>query len=216
MNALLRLMQGDPRSTQQVRDDLREEMQCHIDLMREELKADGIEGEEAERLITERFGDESHWRMKSESVILGERIMLQKILVALVLALAVGWGWSVFEARSSRMEIKRDMTNIQRQLEGLSGRLERAWAAAPNVQPEPRFVYVDGKLGRPGPYQLVNGLTLKRMLISAQIDLEKAKNVAITRKYVEGPKTTQFKVAEFMAQSENDPPLEADDMIQVW
>ena len=114
------------------------------------------------------------------------------------------------------MEMKQDMTNVQRQIEGIASRLDRAWTAVPKVEREPRFVYVDGKVGRPGPYQLVTGLTLKRMLMSAQIDLDKATNIAITRKYVEGPKSTQYKVAEFMAQSANDPPLEADDMIQVW
>lgn len=213
MNALLRrLMRTDSRSMRQVREDIRDEMQSHINMMREELKADGIEGEEAERHIAERFGDESQWRAKSESVILGERIMLQKILVVLVLALAVGLGWSVWEARASRVAMQAEMGKLQEQMTILVAK-----AKEPSiVRQQPGFVYVDGKNLRSGPYQLSQGLTLKRLLASCGAgNLENAKHVAITRRTVEGQETKKYDAKELMSDTNLDPLLQADDMIQV-
>lgn len=213
MNALLRRLLDDPRSTRQIREDVRDEMACHIDMMREELKASGIEGEEAERLITERFGDESQWRAKSESVILGERIMLQKMLVVLVLALAAGLGWSVWEARASRRAMQEDMAKLHEQMTILVAKAKQPTV----VQQQPGFVYVDGKDLRAGPYQFSQGLTLKRLLASCGAgDLKNAKQVALTRRNIEGQETKKYDVAELMAKDKPDPLLQADDIIQVW
>jgi RNA polymerase sigma-70 factor (ECF subfamily) len=77
----------DPRPISEVDDDIREELQFHLEMRTQDNLAAGMTPEGARHDALRRFGDFERVRMACRRIHVGERIMLQRIQTLLTLVL---------------------------------------------------------------------------------------------------------------------------------
>ncbi|MBL0871226.1 MAG: hypothetical protein IBJ18_11695 [Phycisphaerales bacterium] len=109
MSSLLRLILGDPdgRSPSEVRRDVDDELECHLQMLREDLRGEGLSEERAREEAERRFGDVERYRKLCADVALKERRVLARINLVLLVIVMVGVGvlsWRSFASQARTAE----------------------------------------------------------------------------------------------------------------
>jgi hypothetical protein len=211
MNALRRWFQTDDRSSSQVREDVREELRLHRDLLEADLIAQGLSESAARAQALARFGDPAAWEAQSCKVILEDRIMLQRITLGLVLILVAALGWNAWEARAARREMQGEMAKLREDLTALMtpGRTREN----PIREEQPGFVYMSSEFKRPGPYQFTKGLTLARIITSAGGAPAGHTKVTISRNQFGRVTSATFDLDKVGVPGGEDPEIQPNDII---
>ncbi len=123
----------DPRPAREIEGDIREELEFHLDEKSRELEATGLSPLEARQRAERSFGDVDSIRKQCRDVQLGERIMLQRIIlvvmvVVLASVLALGWQ-SVRSQREASAAINAMRDELRNVAAALRERNEHAHAA---------------------------------------------------------------------------------------
>ncbi len=211
MNALRRWFQTDDRSASQVREDVREEIRLHRDLLEADLIAQGLSESAARAQALARFGDPAAWEAQSCKVIMEDRIMLQRVTLGLVLILVAALGWNAWEARAARREMQGEMTKLRDELTALM--TPGKTRDNPIPAPSPGFVYVSDGLARPGPYQFTDGMTLARVITAAGGTLPGYTKVKISRNQFGRITDATFDLARVGVPGGEDPQIQPNDII---
>ncbi len=127
------LFPGDDRPTEEIDDEIAEELQLHLDLLAEEQERRGMPPEEAKRKAAERFGDFNDLLRRCRREKQGDIPMLRRIQAVLIglLCLAVtlvAWNqWRILgdESRNSTLMTTLLIT-IQSDLAEMRTHLEQA------------------------------------------------------------------------------------------
>lgn len=137
------LRAGDTRPITEIEADVREELETHIAMLADENERCGMSAEQAYEEAVQRFGDTDRYTAECTQVHAGDRIMLQRIMLALVVLLivAVGvLGWQATELGRGQQETQALLERNQEQMELIGQRLE-AVAVEPTlnekVEPAP-------------------------------------------------------------------------------
>ncbi len=108
----------DPRSNQEIEDEIREELQFHFDQMIEAEKQHGIGEEDAEQIVLGKFGSISRYVSECKQIQTWERMMLQKVQVGLFSVVIVLMLLSYLDNRSLSIQLAQ----IDSKLDGLDDR----------------------------------------------------------------------------------------------
>jgi hypothetical protein len=84
------LFPGDDRPTEEIDDEIAEELQLHLDLLAEEQERRGLAPEEAKQKAAERFGDFNQLLRRCRREKQGDVPMLKRIQAVLIGLLAIG------------------------------------------------------------------------------------------------------------------------------
>jgi hypothetical protein len=90
------LFPGDDRPTEEIDDEIAEELQLHLDLLAEEQERRGLAPEEAKQKAAERFGDFNQLLRRCRREKQGDAPMLLRVqtaLLVLLIALVAAAGW---------------------------------------------------------------------------------------------------------------------------
>lgn len=104
---------GDERSSNDIEDEIAEELRFHLDQMSKANQQSGLPTEEAKRLAQQNFGDFKSILAKCKQIQTWERIMLQRIQVGLISLLILLLGLSYFNSRG----LSYQLGSVQSQLE---------------------------------------------------------------------------------------------------
>lgn len=123
---------GDERPTEEIDDEIAEELRLHLDLLAEEHQRRGLAPEEAKQKAAERFGDFDQLLRRCRREKQGDIPMLKRIqavLVGLLVAgvLAVGWQqWAMSQRfASNQTEIKEMFTSLKHEFMSLNASIEK-------------------------------------------------------------------------------------------
>lgn len=163
---LIRLILGDPdpRSTREVDRDIADEIASHVEMIEDELREAGQSAEQARAEAARRFGDIDHYRRLCRRVTLQERLMLQRINLALLIVVMLALGVTAWQSWRGQARTAEAVTHLTRQLEALNTR-----TVAPAADPASGgVVVITGVIDRAGQYHIPpGGLSLKRALVAA-------------------------------------------------
>ncbi len=146
------LFPGDDRPTDQIDDEIAEELQLHLDLLAEDQERRGHSPEEAKQKAAERFGDFNQLLRRCRREKQGDVPMLKRVqamLIGLLLLGVVAIGWNQIAMTASVTANQKDiadaLASVQRQLEQIVPRAANAgrWVDDSNS------VYVAGQDGKP-------------------------------------------------------------------
>jgi hypothetical protein len=149
----------DDRPVAQVRAEIAEELQDHLERLRAECRETGVPEVEIEQRIVERFGDLSAYARRCERIALKERIMLQKINFGLLILVLGTLAWMIHGTHHSLGHQQELLARLEKQLSVFDQRMPAAASsvqrreAAP-VAEKPNTYTVRGKIDRAGEYML--------------------------------------------------------------
>lgn len=132
------LQPGDGRPPAQIEDEVREELQLHLDLMTEELRQSGLDDEAARAQAQERFGDVDLLVRQCRTIQQGDIPMLQRVQTVLFVCLLAGLialGWRVAAMDSALTSMSSLLADAQAQLEDLEKIKAELNAATDNTDP---------------------------------------------------------------------------------
>jgi len=209
--------------------DIDDEFAFHIAHLEAELRANGHSEESARQEARHRFGNEAAWRSQCRTLAMKERMMLQKVNVAMtiVLFVAVAVLSVVLFNSNHRNAVLTDslMTQIEALQQNRTTVASKSWATDPSAgtRTGPGVVYVEGEIARPGTYNLpTNGmLTLSRLVAASGGSLASGDDkLHVTVRRFDEARTTQAVVCDVtLADLRNDPSRDmkvvADDYIRV-
>lgn len=198
---------GAPRSAADVDREIADEFEFHIAMIQRELERRGVAPDKAERESRRRFGNANALHRQCRRIALGERAMLQRInLVLLVLIIAVlTWICGVQASQRRLLQIAVDRAERQMELEA-----QRAFHSG--------TVYVEGTVVRPGAYALSEkGLTLRQLLAAAGGVKGDFSQVQIAREQPNGLRAIRFTLtpADWTNPAGPDEPVKAYDIVRV-
>ena len=113
---------GDGKPLGDIEDEIREELEFHLSEIADELKRQGMSHDEANRASMERFGDLDAYVKKCQRIKTGDRVVLQRILLAtsVMLALLVGLlTWRVFSLTSTQQDVVARLDQALNELQSL-------------------------------------------------------------------------------------------------
>lgn len=208
------------RSAEEVRADVDAEFEHHVERLREDLARSGVDGEELERRVAERFGDRRRLARECIGIALKERIMLQRVnlVLLIVVGLAVAWtAWGTAQAGARNAEA---IEALSRKLEAMTIARTPAGAAADSKS---GVISIRGPrtVGRPGTYAVEAGqrLTLRRALVAASFSVDHwtdARPITVVRLVGEDRNEVVFTLSkeEFTKPEGKDFALQAGDMVE--
>lgn len=117
------LFPGDDRPTEEIDDEIAEELQLHLDLLAEEQERRGLAPEEAKQKAAQRFGDFHQLLRRCRREKQGDIPMLkrvQAVLTGLLLASVIYMGWQQWTMATviaqEQKDIKGGLLNVIHQL----------------------------------------------------------------------------------------------------
>lgn len=148
----------DDRPLAQVRAEIAEELQDHVERLRAECRNAGVPEPEIQSRIAERFGDLSEYARRCERIVLKERIMLQKVNFGLLIVVLGTLAWMIHGTHHSLghqqevlARLEKQLTAYERQASAQASTERRA--EPPSVEESPTY-FVRGKVERSGQYML--------------------------------------------------------------
>jgi len=151
----------DPRGDEQLETDLADELEFHLERRRREYEREGLDSAAARRAAALRFGDVQRIKAQCRRIARKERIMLQKInLVLMIVVLMAVVGVSV------QMYVTQRYNTLA--IQAMSAQLAEQAVEGKAAERSTGTVFVDGKVRRPGVYDIpADGLTMRRLLVVA-------------------------------------------------
>lgn len=122
----------DPRDEREVEGDIDDEIAFHLAARAKDLERGGLPPHEAEAEALRRFGDVSHIRAACWRVQNGGRIMMQRVMLALMVVLLAAVGLSTRQSVVSQRAAKDEIRALQARVEDLLTRLEAGASATAN------------------------------------------------------------------------------------
>lgn len=174
-DAVIRLFPPPERRTgAQVRQDIADEFAHHLACLREDLRELGVPEDQLEIQLAQRFGDAAVYARRCAAVTLKERLMLQRINLALLVIITLAFIWVIRDTRVAAAQSAASLTSVNERLNELVTR-QRDLAPAPSgammaaASVANATVTVKGSTIRPGVYSVPSdgSLTLRRLLIAA-------------------------------------------------
>ncbi len=156
----------DPRTPQQVNCDIDDEFAFHLTMLEAEERAAGRDADSAKRIAHKRFGNVAKWRARCRRIALKERIMLQRINIAMTIVLlliVIGVGVQVFVTQRYNTLALQDITTqlSQMKLEAIIEQLQNTPAVGARAELQ------DDAVAREIDYDMRNLVGIWR-LVSAQ------------------------------------------------
>jgi len=106
----------DRRSIRDVEQEIRDELEFHLAMRADELVQRGLPAAEARAAAADRFGDVERIRRVCRKVLLGERIMLQRLQVALIVALlfaVIALAYQVYSTQRTMAEVSDQLAQLR-------------------------------------------------------------------------------------------------------
>lgn len=221
MRAIWRSILGDPdnRSPREVDRDVDDELAFHLDQIERELRDNGTPPAQVRTDALARFGDPDHYRKACRRIALQERIMLQRVNLALLLIVALALGLTAWQSLASQRRTADAVDRLAARIETMASTpaappvnataaTDRAGPTAPAASPA--TLIISGAVTRPGVYTLPpEGFTLRR-LIAAAGPAEGTLDATIERFNPQGPGPLLRVTAEQLAAGEDRPVLGGD------
>ena len=135
----------DPRTPREIADDLDEEFAFHLEQIERELREEGRDPEAAGREARRRFGDVDRIKAQCTRIVLGERIMLQRASVVLLVVVLFALGFLSVQVFLTQRSSERSLAVITDRLSNM-GPTEMAGT-----------VIVEGDIPRPALYAVPRG-----------------------------------------------------------
>lgn len=175
----LRLPDMRPRS--QIEADIDEELAAHVALRARDNEAAGMPPEQALREAELRFGDRQRIFAECRDIQLKERIVLQRINVALVAVLVVGMAASLWTGTRAQEAAQAQIAVLRSEVAALAGALRSGPAAgAASAEERAPAVHVLGKVRRPGEIPWCERMTLTKLIAISGDFEEFAKRTEVT------------------------------------
>jgi hypothetical protein len=124
----------DRRSTEEIADGIREELESHVERLVDEQIRAGVPEEEARGIAAARFGDVERYAAECRRIDLGGRLIVHRSLViacAALLAACTYLGWRVVESRQTAAKLKH-MQNAVMHLQMQLAAQQQASQQSPN------------------------------------------------------------------------------------
>ncbi|MCA9290049.1 MAG: hypothetical protein KDA25_02910 [Phycisphaerales bacterium] len=109
----------DRRTIERVDDDLRDEFAFHLDQLAAEYERDGRSADDARRAAAARFGDVETYRRRCARIQLEDRIMLQRVNLALMIVVLVAISALFLHVASNQRAQRQALDAIASRLETL-------------------------------------------------------------------------------------------------
>lgn len=217
MRALWRsiLVDPDDRSPREVDRDVDDELAFHLDQIERELRNNGTPPAQVRADALARFGDPGRYGRLCRAIALKERIMLQRLNLALLLLVAIAVGLTAWQSLASQRRTADAVDRLAARLETMTSRAAAPPAAdtsAPRGQdatdraavPSTVIIAGDG-VAKPGVYSVApEGFTLRRLLAAAGATAG-AVDVTIRRRGAPVPGPVVELTAEQLAAGEDTP-----------
>jgi len=118
----VRLILGDPdpRSQQEIERDIDDELEFHLERLEAEERAAGKPPDAARLEAQRRFGSLDHYRKLCLNLNLKERIMLQRINLALLVLVALGLGLTAWQSWAAQSRTANAVEGLTKQLAAMS------------------------------------------------------------------------------------------------
>ena len=209
------LFSFDPRPAPEVDADIRAELDSHLAMIEEELLAQGAAPADARARALARFGDPARLARQARTIKLGDRIMLQRINLALLIVLGSAVIFLLVQNQRINSRSIQTLEQVSASLTALQQR-QPAPAAALPAAARSEFVYIGGTVQRPGTYMIPHGgLTLKRLIDAAGGPQEGAKSVIIEHQPQGIFDPELFDVRELMSPNGRDIDLDAGNRVSI-
>ncbi len=207
------LFSFDPRPAPEVDADIRAELDSHLAMIEEELLAQGAAPADARARALARFGDPARLARQARTIKLGDRIMLQRINLALLIVLGSAVIFLLVQNQRINTRSIQTLEQVSASLSALQQRQPAPQAAPTPPGPPSKVVYIEGAVERPGTFMIPpGGFTLKRLIAAAGGLKDSAKTVYLDHQ-AEDAHDSIFSTSNFEAW--NDPSLKADDVVTV-
>jgi hypothetical protein len=210
----------DPRPAGEVEDEVRAEFESHVAMIEEELIRNGADPVAAREQAAARFGDIGKLVREGRNIKLGDRIMLQRINLALLIVLGTAVIWLLVQ----NQRISSRSVQTLEQVSASLASMEQARSAERQViiaeearrsEPPTKLVYVKGHVARPGPIAIPpGGLTMRRAIESAG-GLKKGATTIFLDHDQPGIADYEFAAMDYLGTHRPDPSLESNDVINV-
>jgi hypothetical protein len=159
------LFSFDPRPAPEVDADIRAELDSHLAMIEEELLAQGATPADARAQALARFGDPDRLARQARTIKLGDRIMLQRINLALLIVLGSA---VIFLLVQNQRINSRSVQTLEQVAANLAAMQQRQPAVSVSSEPPAKVVYIQGEVQRPGAYALPpGGMNLQRLVAAA-------------------------------------------------
>jgi hypothetical protein len=207
------LFSFDPRPAPEVDADIRAELDSHLAMIEDELLAQGATPADARAQALARFGDPARLARQARTIKLGDRIMLQRINLALLIVLGSAVIFLLVQNQRINSRSIQTLEQVSASLTALQQRQPAPQAAPTPPGPPSKVVYIEGAVERPGTFMIPpGGFTLKRLIAAAGGLKDSAKTVYLDHQ-AEDAQDSIFSTSNFEAW--NDPSLKADDVVTV-
>ncbi len=148
----------DSRPAAEVEDDIRAEFDTHLGMLEAELLGQGLDPATAKQQAQTRFGDPRKHSREGSKIKLGDRIMLQRVNLALLVLLG---GAVIFLLVQNQRINSRSVETLEQLNASLAAMPTRA--AVPGASA--KAVYIDGLIQKPGEYAVpIKGLTVAQLV----------------------------------------------------
>ncbi len=155
----------DSRPVAEIEAEVRDELDAHLAMIEDELLAQGLSPQQARVQALARFGDPARIALEARTIKLGDRIMLQRINLALLVVFGAAVIFLLVQNHRINTRSVATLEQVSASLVALQNR-EPAPQAAP-ASPA-KLVYIEGAVRSPGPYLIPpGGFTLKQLISAA-------------------------------------------------
>lgn len=107
------LFPGDDRPTEEIDDEIAEELRLHLELMAEENERRGMAPDEAKRNAAEHFGDFHQLLRRCRREKQGDAVMLRRVQAVLTVLLMIGLATTALGWKSTEWELSRVQMRFQ-------------------------------------------------------------------------------------------------------
>ena len=115
-----RLSAADPRSIRDIEQEIRDELEFHLEMRTEDNIRSGLPAAQARELATAQFGDFETIQNTCRKTLLGERIMLQRLQTALIAILVLAIVALAYQMYSSQRANETALADVAEQLARLN------------------------------------------------------------------------------------------------
>lgn len=137
---------GDPRSRQEIEQDVRAELESHFAQLVDDLESQGTPPAEAQRVARDRFGDIDGYVACCEQIKTGDRIVLQRILLGVsgtLVVLTGVLGWQLWSVAGDQQQLISQIEQTQLELQELRAAQAEPATATP---PREKLAEVSGRI----------------------------------------------------------------------
>ena len=137
----------DGRTSDEIKADIREELEFHLAMAAEENRASGMPGEQAERAAADRFGDLPGIERSCRAIQMGERVFLRRCLTLAVAASLIAVSYASLQLYRHQVRQSAEMTQLRDSLGEMQHHLalmiDRAAPVVVTTFPESGDINVD-------------------------------------------------------------------------